>query len=82
MRVVRIILTAVFGAMAVVAGLFVAALLAVIGAIATVMARLLGSSRSNRPAQARGTAPHGAAGEVIDVTATEVRDAREQQLPR
>ena len=81
MRVVRMILTALFGAMAVVAGLFVAALLAVIGAIATVMARLLRGSRSNRPVQ-RGGAPRDAGAEVIDVTATEVREEREQQLPR
>jgi hypothetical protein len=82
MRLVRVIFMALFGAMAVVAGLFIAAALAVIGALATVMARLLRGSGSNRRAEMRGTAPRGASSDVIEVTATEVRDGREQQLPR
>ena len=82
MRVVRIILTALVGAMAVVAGLFAAAVIAVIGVLATMMARLLRGPRSNRRAEVRGAAPRGATNDVIEVTATEVRDGREQQLPR
>ena len=79
MRVVRLILTAVFGAMAVIAGLFVAAALAVIGVLATMMARLLRRPGSSRRGEVRSAASRGASDEVFEVAATEVR---EQQLPR
>ena len=67
MRILRIVFLALFGALAVVVGLLVAAMVGLAG----MLARALGGKRSS-PRQA---APCQAVpADVIDVTATEVRD--------
>lgn len=74
MSVLRFLLTGFFAAIALVAGLFIAA----VGLVAMSIGRLLGrpagprvrtTFASRRPVRAKGPAGHG---DVIDVTATEV----------
>ena len=72
MRLARIVLLALFGAAAVVVGLFVAALLALVGLVA----RLLGGKGRQPRAQVPAAERGGAAADVIDVTATEVREEK------
>jgi hypothetical protein len=77
MRLLRILLTGLFAAFALIAGLFIAAF----GIIAYGVGRLLGRSPGNVRVRTQFNVPHRPAprprvntgrGEVIDVTATEV----------
>ena len=79
MRLLRILLTGLCAAIAVVAGLFIAA----VGLLAFGIGRLLGRPRSATPTAAAKRRPS-ASGDVIDVTATEVRsrDLPPETTPR
>lgn len=70
MRLFKVLLTGLFAAFALIAGLFIAA----VGIFAFAIGRLLGRSGGGRTrVQVRGNArPKNADGDVIDVTATEV----------
>lgn len=69
MRLLKVLLTGLFAAFAVVAGLVVAAVIALVFAIR----RLLGNSHpSHRPTHRRARTTAAQASDVIEVTATEV----------
>lgn len=76
MRILRILLTAFCAAIAVVAGMFIAA----VGLIAFGIGRLIGRPRAVRTTPTAGgfRRPAAATGDVIDVTATEVPEAHAQ----
>jgi len=75
-RAIRLILTAIFAIVAVTAGLFVAAVVAVAGFAIYLATRLFGSRRTGTVAEGVfRSSPHSqtaASGDAIDVTATEV----------
>lgn len=75
MRALKVVLTALFALLAVAAGLFVAACIAA-GSLLMLGLRRLSGSRPPAAATAptrRSPEPAAAGGEIIDVTATEVR---------
>ena len=76
MRAIRLILTAIFAIVAVTAGLFVAAVVAVAGFAIYLATRLFGSRRTGTVAEGVfRSSPHSqtaGSGDAIDVTATEV----------
>jgi hypothetical protein len=69
MRLLRLLLTGLFAAFALLAGLFIAA----VGVLAFAIARLLGRSNGTRTrVPVRSRPPQKSEGDVIEVTATEV----------
>jgi hypothetical protein len=74
MRLAKFVITALFAVFAMFAGLFVAVAVAVTGAAAVLLARLLRRSTAQRRPQVRGASEGG--GDVIEVSATEVRGER------
>ena len=79
MRIVQILLTALAVLVAIIGGVFTAAVAAVTVLIVFITRRLFGKPRVAIPARARTAPPRrppASAGDVIDVTATEVSDSR------
>jgi hypothetical protein len=72
MRLAKFVITALFAVFAVFAGVFAAIAVAVTGAAALLLARLLRRSTTPRRPEVRG----GRAGDIIEVSATEVRSER------
>ena len=74
MRLFRVLLVALFGLFAVIAGLVTAAAVSVATALVVVVRRALRSTPSSSLPRARSSrrVPRGNTGEVIDITATEV----------
>lgn len=79
MRLLNLLLTALAAAFAVVAGLVVAALVALVGSAFLVLKRFRRPAVASGPAQGTWNSQRG--GDVIDVTATEVEVATERIGP-
>jgi hypothetical protein len=73
MQIVRILLTALFAAFAVFAGLIAAAVVAIIGLAYVLVRRVRGKQVAAGERPPREPIPAQRDGEVIDVTATEIR---------